>query len=527
MKKIIKLFLLLSISNFLFAQPHILWQKTYGGSGHDYATEIINTTDGGNLIVGYTRSNDSDVTVSYGGSDAWLVKINDVGTIQWQKSFGGSADDFFANAFQTSDNGYIVCGYTESNDSDVTFNHGARDCWVVKLDSSGNILKQKCYGGSEFEIAYQILQTPDGGYIFGGYTNSEDGDLTITNSAQDYWIVKLDTGLSLEWYHRYGGHATDEAFSIQPTSDSGYVLSGYAYSSNGHVTGHNGMTDCWIVKTNSNGVLQWQKSLGGSDDDQGSMVRSTTDGGYIVSSYASSNDSDVTDNHGLGDMWIVKLDSSGNISKSKSFGGTMDENSSSIIPMDDGGFITAGYSASDDGDVTSNHGTYDYWIVRMDSALNLVWQKSIGGSGIETAQAILKKSDGTFLVLGSSTSNDGDITGNKGATDIWLIKLDSAENVGVKEIQNSIHDFTISPNPVSDQSVISFQLSSPENVRIEVRDIEGRLINILIDEKLSSGENKINWNANTYSGNRASNGFYLITLISDSTILTKKVEVFR
>ena len=171
---------------------YISWQKCLGGSAHDNATSIQQTSDGGYIVAGNTFSNDGDVTGYHGGDDYWVVKLDSNGNMKWQKCLGGSYGDCAKYIQQTSDGGYIVAGYTFSNDGDVTGLHGDSDYWVVKLDSNGNIKWQKCLGGSGNEGASSIQQARDGGYIIAGASNYSDGDVTGNHGGYDSWIVKLD-----------------------------------------------------------------------------------------------------------------------------------------------------------------------------------------------------------------------------------------------------------------------------------------------------------------------------------------------
>ena len=179
------------------AQPTIEWQKSLGGTGSDGATTIQQTADGGYIVAGASISTDGDVTGNHGGNDYWVVKLNSTGTITWQKCLGGTGDDFASSIQQTIDGGYIVAGYSESTNGDVTGNHGGQDYWVIKLDSTGSITWQKSLGGTSQDYAYAIQQTADGGYIVAGYTTSTDGDVTGNHGDYDYWVVKLSPAVGV------------------------------------------------------------------------------------------------------------------------------------------------------------------------------------------------------------------------------------------------------------------------------------------------------------------------------------------
>jgi hypothetical protein len=304
------------------------------------------------------------------------VKLDASGNIQWQKCLGGTGDDRANSIQQTTDGGYVVAGRTYSNDGNVTGNHGSDDYWVVKLDASGNIQWQKCLGGTSWEYASSIQQTTDGGYVAAGYTRSNDGDVSGNHGDWDYWVVKLDSSGNIQWQKCLGGTSWDEAYSIQQTTDGGYVVTGYTTSNDGDVSGNHGGEDYWVVKLDSSGNIQWQKCLGGTGDDRANSIQQTTDGGYVVAGYTYSNDGDVSGNHGGRDFWVVKLDASGNIQWQKCLGGTNWDEAYSIHQTTDGGYVVAGRTWSNDGDVSGYHGgNYDYWVVKLIAHYNLITGK--------------------------------------------------------------------------------------------------------------------------------------------------------
>ncbi|MFI5172812.1 MAG: T9SS type A sorting domain-containing protein [Chitinophagales bacterium] len=298
--------------------------------------------------------------------------MDSVGTLQWQNCFGGTNLDQSYSIVQSSDSGYLAVGYTISNDSDVTGNHGALDIWAVKLDTSGIMQWRKCYGGTGNDQAYSVTQCKDGGYIIAGRTQSNNGDVSGFHGAEDYWIIKIDAFGTLEWQQCYGGSNSERAYCISKTSDNGYIITGFTLSNDVDVSGNHGNQDVWTVKIDSTGTIQWQKCYGGSDTDEGNFISETSGGGYIVAGLTSSNDGDVTGNHGQDDYWILKLDVNGNIEWQKCLGGTLDDIAYCIRQTSDSGYVIGGVSLSNDGDVTGNHDTtggasylYDYWIVKL------------------------------------------------------------------------------------------------------------------------------------------------------------------
>jgi len=308
------------------------WQKVFGGSSDDLAYSIQQTSDGGYIVAGYTWS-------FAGGHDAYVLKLDSAGNLEWQKVFGGSSDDFAYSIQQTSDDGYIVAGYTNS------FGAGDDDAYVLKLDSAGTLQWQKVFGGSSDDFAYSIQQTSDDGYIVAGYTNSFGaGDYS------DVYVLKLDSAGTLQWQKTFGGYHNDYAYSIQQTSDGGYIVAGYTESFGA------GLDDAYVLKLDSAGTLQWQKAFGGSIFDHAYSIQQTTDGGYVVAG--------ETDSFGAGvyDTYVLKLDSAGNLEWQKTFGGSGHDYAYSIQQTTDGGYVVAGwtysFASSDDNDV---------YILKLDS----------------------------------------------------------------------------------------------------------------------------------------------------------------
>jgi len=408
--------------------PSIAWQKCLGGTINEEAHSIQQTADGGYIVAGDTDSNDGDVSGNHGSIDVWVVKLNSSGSITWQKCLGGSGWDYAFSIQQTSDGGYIMAGYTASNDGDVSGNHGNDDFWVVKLNAEGSITWQKCLGGSNEEWPLSIQQTSDGGYIVAGYTNSNDGDVSGNHNpiTSDYWVVKLNSSGSITWQKCLGGSQDEGAYSIQQTSDGGYIVAGISSSNDDDVSGNHGYSDYWVVKLNADGLITWQKSLGGSWYDVATSIQQTPDDGYIVAGHTFSNNGDVSGNHGDYDQWVVKLNSSGSITWQKCLGGTDTEDAWSMQQTTDGGFIVSGDTESNNGDVSGNHGGTDFWAVKLNSSGSITWQKCLGGSSYDHNSSIFQTLDGGYIVAGSTASNDGNVSGNHGAQDFWVVKLGSA-----------------------------------------------------------------------------------------------------
>lgn len=456
MKKYL-LYPLLLLNFYIHAQPSLQWQKSIGGHANDYLTTMIRASDGGYIVVGTSSSNDSDITGNHGSSDVVVIKLNDDGGIEWQKSYGGSNSDSAESIRKTTDGGYIIAGGTSSNDGDVSGNHGNGDYWIIKISANGILEWQKCLGGTNGDGASIALQTPDGGYIVGGSASSIDGDITGMHNdvgasgSQDYWVVKLDSTGNIVWQKCYGSNRSDALRSIALTADGGYILNGEIQQSSGNVTVHYGSFDYWVVKINSAGRIEWQKTLGGTSWDTGTGVIQNRDGDYIVCGYSSSNDMDISGNHGGGDAWVVKLGATGNIIWQKPLGGsTGSDYLYSIQQTIDGGYLLAGDTTSNDGDADEHHGTsdnFDYWVIKLSSSGDVEWHKSLGGTGQDTAVSLIESSNGNYIVCGYSSSNDGDVTGNHGSKDGWIASL-SDNLTTTKNKKDKLLSFY--PNPTKD-----------------------------------------------------------------------------
>lgn len=422
-------------AGFAHAQStQIKWKKSLGGSSYDEAHSIQLTKDGGYILAGNSESGDGDVTGNHGSFDYWVVKTDNKGVIQWEKSYGGSAADYAMAVKPTADEGYIVAGTSASKDGDVTSNHGSNDCWIVKIDSIGNIQWQHSYGGSNYDEADDIVQTSDGGYAFAGSTESTNGDVTFNHGFNDEWIVRIDANGNLLWQKALGGSQDDFANSIQQTSDNGFIVAGETDSQDGNVTSYHGSSDYWIIKLDESGNTLWQKTYGGSSADNATSIRSTADGGYIVAGATYSSDGDITFNHGGYDDWIVKLDNSGNIQWQKSYGGS-GYDYPFCIQISSYGYIVAGYSSSNDGDVTGHHGSSsydDFWVLGLSNKGNLAGEISLGGSGEDAGNFIQQTADGGMIVAGLSYSSDFEVTGHHGMStydDYWVVRLKSFKMV--------------------------------------------------------------------------------------------------
>jgi len=454
--------------------PSIQWQKSLGGTDFDQLFSIEQTNDGGYITAGSSNSQNGNILFNKGYNDYLVVKLDNMGSVKWLKSLGGSDEDVAYSIIQTVDGGYIAAGASFSNDYDVTGNHGNADFWIVKLDTSGIIQWQKSIGGSGDDYAYSIEQTNDGGYIVAGSSNSNDGDVTGNHGDSDFWVVKLSNIGVLQWQKSFGGSGLEEAKSLKKTIDGGCIIAGYSYSNNGDVIGNNGDRDYWVIKLDSLAAIQWTKSLGGANYDEASSIMQTTDSGYVIAGESYSNNGNVISNNGLSDYWLLKLNNNGNIQWQKSYGGSENDKARCIQQTSDGGYIVTGWTQSDDSDVLFNHlvGEQDYWILKLDGQGIIQWQKSLGGSSNEVAKCIKETNDGGYIVAGFSDSNDGDLTSYQGGDDCWIIKL-GPTTTGTNNV-NFNHKINIYPNP--NNGLFTIYMNDIIFDEVEVKDVLGRTV---------------------------------------------------
>lgn len=461
-------------------EPIINWQKCIGGTDFDQATSIVRTFDGSFVVVGPTGSINGDVDSNKGENDCFLVKLSATGNILWKRSFGGSKTEQPTYLLQTPDSGFIVTVYTNSNDGDVDSNRGIRDAWIVKLNSSGVIQWSKTYGGSGNDVPLCIQQTADGGYIVSGWSESSDGDVAVNKGGEDAWVIKLNASGALVWKKTFGGSLEDHASSIIQTSDGGYLFAGSVKSSDGDITNFHGGEDVWVVKLSATGTMTWQKTFGGTGIDHagdhgfaGSIMQ-TFDGKYLVAGWTNSTNGDVTFNHGTWDAWLLKLNTNGTLAWQKTYGGSNDDEAYYMVQMPDSSIIVTGLTNSTDGDVDTLIGFFDVWTYKISAAGNLLWEQTYGSpSGNELAQTMAITPDTCVIVAGYTMANGGNVSGYHGGyTDFWVVRLKN--QVVINDI-GSIHTegLALVPNPATQEVKIK---GYQEALRVSLYNTTGQKI---------------------------------------------------
>lgn len=352
----------------------ILWTKTYGGSGDDRGQALVQTNDGGFAMAGYSMSSDGDASNNEGFHDNWLVKTDIQGNLLWEKSFGFSGHDHAYALVETNDNGFFMAGFLDvtasgglgnsNRSSNGIARHGIGEFWCHKLDSQGNVQWQRFFGGSGNDRAFDVLQTNDGGYLLTGYTESNDFDITDSKGTYDYWVLRLNSAGDLLWQKSFGGSGIDQARKLIKTEENNYIILGNSFSNDIHVTSNYGGSDYWILKIDDEGDIIWKKNYGGSDFDYATSIKKSKDG-YVLCGYSRSSDTHLSVNYGDNDFWVIKINEQGNLLWQKNFGGSGLDLAYDLVETGDGHIYVIGDTESTDYDIVQNKGIKDLLVVKI------------------------------------------------------------------------------------------------------------------------------------------------------------------
>ncbi|RWW91646.1 gliding motility-associated C-terminal domain-containing protein [Flavobacterium cerinum] len=443
MKKIFTLLILFTVA-FLNAQiiPQIQWEKSLGSESNDGAGGITVTADGGYIVFGNVFQASGTVTTHYGASDYWIAKLNATGTLEWEKTYGGSSFEGTAAAGlrldtskirQTPDGGYILGANSSSTDGDISANIGGTDVWLVKIDNSGTIEWQKNYGTVAEDAFFDIKVTNDGGFIM---TNGTSDDETYVYGSK---ITKLDAQGNIEWTNSYGGGAFtfSHLLNIIQTSDGGYISTGWTNAEESETTPtheifpglNNPNGRLWVLKMDASGTFEWAKAYGGTSIEEGYSIAETAEGNFVVAGMTYSGDGDAVghpDPDNASSQWVLKLDNAGAILWQKTLG--VVGNAVDVKIMPDGNYVIGGsyitYVKSTNGEIINGRGGTDEFLMKLNQETgDIIWTKTMGGTLNDNLWGFALTPDGGFITIGSSRSTDDDITANIGGFDYWVVKL--------------------------------------------------------------------------------------------------------
>ena len=443
-----RLFYLIIVGVLLFTVDGLgqnTWVKTFGGTGNDIGFSIISTSDDEILVSGYSNSTNGDfVGMNKGNNDIILIKLDSSGNMKWKKSFGGSLIDYGLSTISSIDGGFFFSGYSNSTNGDfVGMNKGNNDIILIKLDSSGNMKWKKSFGGSNDDRVYSFKSTIDTGVILIGVSSSIDGDFDTTKTGLIIFVMKIDYFGNVVWSKKLGGSGFDNGYSVETTPDGCYLISGGFSSKDGDFQGMNkGSTDIFLIKLDSYGNVIWKRTYGGTFVDEGRKVLTNKNGDIMIMGYSSSNDSDfLNKNKGSHDIFLMRLDSIGNIIWLKTFGGSSSDIGRSLVNINNDKLLVCGMTSSIDLDLDSTYkGMNDIFIFQLDRNGDLRWKKTLGGTDSDNVFFTCVNNSNNIILTGSTNSVDGDFNDkNRGLSDIFVMKLDSNGNLNNT---SSINEFS-------------------------------------------------------------------------------------
>jgi hypothetical protein len=347
------------------------WQKTFGGSEDDSAASIIQTKDGGFAVLGYSKSSDTDVSVNAGDKDFWFLKLSNSGNLLWEKTFGFSGADYGTTLLEAKDGGFLITGVLdvsgsngEGNSKSRATKHAGGDYWVIKTDGYGNLQWRKFFGGSLSELPLGVVETRNNNFIIVGSSDSDDFNIENNKGSYDFWMIKIASTGALLLEKSFGGSAIDEARAIAATNDGNFIVVGDTRSSDVDVSLNNGAADIWILKISAEGDLIWEKTIGGSSFDVARAIYKTQDNGFLIAGSSRSLDNGF-ENKGQNDALILKIDENGNLLWQKTAGGSEIDFLYDVVELNNKLIIAVGESSSSDQDIPENKGFTDALIIQI------------------------------------------------------------------------------------------------------------------------------------------------------------------
>lgn len=403
------------------ARPAIEWQKVFGGAGSDTPFSVRQLADGGFIVGGNSESGAaaSKISPTFGQNDYWLVRLDASGVKLWDRSYGSAAYDRFYEVELSTDGGFFLGGYSQPGVSGSKTNAGnVDDGWLIRVDQDGNELWQRCIGGLGYDSLESLAAGPAGGVVLGcNSSSSVGGNKTEPAFGRgDVWIVGVDHAGELLWQKSYGGTNSEFGLRIRAVPAGGYVV---ACMSDSSVSGNKtsaglGSYDYWVLRLDAEGNKLWDVALGGSGYEVLVDIKPTGDGGFLVGGHGDSSPSGnrSAPAYGAGDIWIVKLNAAGEILWDRSYGGTGLDSLCDMAETTDGGLLLGCESASsiNGTKTTASYGGFDYWLIRLDAGGQELWQASYGGDRSDTGPRVMACADGSFFVCGASYSG---VSGNK------------------------------------------------------------------------------------------------------------------
>jgi len=476
--------LIISFLQIGFAQaPDTLWTRTYGGIDRENGNCVKQTFDNGYIITGITES------FRPGYEDIYLIKTDINGDTMWTNTYGFDSGGKCYYVIQTPDSGYILCGSTQLSGAP------AHDVLIIKTDANGDTLWTRTYGGLEQDKGSCIQQIENDGFIILGETYSYGA------GERDFYLIRINNTGDTLWTKTFGGILNENPQTIEVTSDGGFIMSGNTESFG------SGNSDYYLVRADSNGDTLWTRTYGGVDNESGGDVKQTSDSGFVLVGGSASFGQVMN-------AYIVRTDLNGDTLWTKSYGGIDADWGYRIQETTDNGFFISGGSRS------FGAGNFDIYLIRINSDGNLNWTKTVGGQDNEYTGSILNTNDGGYVIIGSTES-----FGN-GDYDIYMIKTAPDPTTNIQKFQNKSqkHYFLLQnyPNPFNPSTNIEFILPKSSHIKLTIFDTRGKIVEKLVDKRLSSGIHNYDWNAIGVSS-----GIYFYQIKAGEFIETKKLILLR
>ncbi len=447
------------------------WEKTFGSSLSEISHSLTSDGGSGYLIANDNNLNDGTASVDKGGSDVWVANIDAAGNIIWETTIGGTLNDYPKEILKGSDNAIYIVGYSKSNDQDITVNKGDDDILLVKLSTSGNLIWAKTYGGTDRDRGETIIQKANGNLLIGAMSSSSNGDVSNNYGSFDNLIMEIDTAGNVLWEKNYGGTGTEQIRDIKPLLDGNFIMTGLSTSSNNDSPSNNGSYDYLTIKFNDTGAVIWSDAIGGSSLDFAESILPLSDSSIIIGGYSYSKDFDVDSVYDNIDIWIINYDKNGNINWKEVYGGSDDDILLNLIELSNGEVYGIGSTSSNDGQVSNNYGGNDVWLININpNNGNLLFEKNYGGDSYDQGIEIIENNTNDLVFIGRSSSDTNDVSLNIGGSDSWLVKLNPSST--------SIHNikkkpYTLYPNPITRGDILNID---NDILSIKIIDVSGKIV---------------------------------------------------
>ncbi len=402
-----------------------------------------------------------------------VLKYDKCGNVRWRKSLflATSFNSYYVpSIIETSTGNYLLSGIRNCVTGQAT------DIVLVMLDSNGTILWNGCYGGGSHETEAYVVESVDHNFVIASSSKSTSGDLDSNQGSFDIWLFKIDPSGNIIWSKTYGGNGVDLANDLIQTSDGGYLIGGYTNSFSEEVPAPLGESDFLILKTDGEGNVEWQKRFGGSDHEQCTAVVESNNGEFIATGRTKSLDIDVSTSFGSYDFWTIKLDAEGNLIWEQSHGGSYNDRPNAIGVTPSGNILIAGHTESNDGGVTFSNGDIDAWIVVLNDDGEFLWEKAFGSDGADSFEDIHVINDSTFGFSGRYKADEGNSDSSFAGGIGWIKMLTSTDNREFDGCGQISYQYTdgVFPNPTNDFIYIKYFL--PENSKYFVTNAAGHIV---------------------------------------------------